>query len=38
MAKGRKPKYDYKSEEFLNQIESLAKKGLLSIHIMSLKI
>ncbi len=23
-----KPKYDYKSEEFLNQIESLAKKGL----------
>lgn len=25
---GRKPKYDYKSEEFLSQVESYAKKGL----------
>ena len=33
MAKGRKPKYDYKSEEFLNQIESLAKKGLTDAEI-----
>lgn len=24
---GRKPKYDYKSEEFLAQVESYAKKG-----------
>ncbi|MBS5980107.1 MAG: hypothetical protein KIB51_10325 [Dysgonomonas mossii] len=33
MAKGRKPKYDYKSDEFLNQIESLAKKGLTDAEI-----
>ena len=25
---GRKPKYDYRSEEFLSQVESLAKRGL----------
>ena len=25
---GRKPKYDYKSEEFLSLVESYAKKGL----------
>ena len=25
---GRKPKYDYKSEEFLSRVESYAKKGL----------
>ena len=25
--KGRKPKYDYTSEEFLSQVESYAKKG-----------
>lgn len=24
---GRKPKYDYRSEEFLSQVESYAKKG-----------
>ena len=26
--RGRKPKYDYKSEEFLSLVESYAKKGL----------
>ncbi|MDE5837391.1 MAG: hypothetical protein K2H50_10360 [Paramuribaculum sp.] len=26
--RGRKPKYDYRSEEFLSQVESLAKRGL----------
>lgn len=25
---GRKPKYDYRSEEFLSLVESYAKKGL----------
>jgi hypothetical protein len=28
MTRGRKPKYNYRSEEFLALIESLAKKGL----------